>query len=51
MKENSFHQSIGGIFCNVSGKYTALCKYPKSEAEAEELAKHGQPKSPSKKMR
>ena len=49
MTGNSFYQSIGGIFCKVCGKDTALCKCPKSEAEAEELAKYGQPKLPVKK--
>ena len=49
MTGNSFYQSIEGIFCLVCGKDTGLCKCPKSEAEAEELAKHGQPKMPVKK--
>ena len=49
MTGNSFYQSIGGLFCKVCGKDTALCKCPKSEAEAEELAKHGHPKLPVKK--
>ena len=49
MTGNSFYQSIGGIFCLVCGNDTNLCKCPKSEAEAEELAKHGQAKMPVKK--
>ena len=49
MTGNSFYHSIGGIFCSNCSKDTGLCKCPKSEAEAEELAKKGQPKKPVKK--
>ena len=49
MTGNSFYQAIGGIYCKVCGDDTAVCKCPKSEEEAEELAKQGQPKKPVKK--
>ena len=49
MTGNSFYSAIGGLFCKTCGKETNLCKCPKSEAEAEELAKKGQPKLPVKK--
>ena len=49
MTGNSFYNAIDGIFCQVCGKDTNLCRCPKSEAEAEELAKNGQPKLPVKK--
>ena len=49
MTGNSFYSSIEGLFCKTCGKETNLCKCPKSEAEAEELAKKGQPKLPVKK--
>ena len=49
MTGNSFYAAIDGIFCQVCGKDTNLCRCPKSEAEAEELAKNGQPKLPVKK--
>jgi len=49
MTGNSFFASIEGIFCQVCGKDSAVCRCPKSEAEAEELAKSGQPKMPVKK--
>ena len=40
MTGNSFYQSIGGIVCKVCSQDTGLCKCPKSEAEANEIAKH-----------
>ena len=46
---NSFYSAIEGLFCITCGNETNLCKCPKSEAEAEELAKKGQPKLPVKK--
>ena len=49
MTGNTFYNAIDGIFCQVCGKDTNLCRCPKSEAEAEELAKNGQPKLPVKK--
>ena len=49
MTGNSFYNAIDGIFCQVCGNDTNLCRCPKSEAEAEELAKNGQPKLPVKK--
>ena len=49
MTGNSFYSSIEGLFCKTCGKETNLCKCPKSEAEAEEMAKKGQPKLPVKK--
>ena len=49
MTGNAFYSVIGGLFCKTCGKETNLCKCPKSEAEAEELAKKGQPKLPVKK--
>ena len=39
MTGNSFYSVIGGIICQVCGKDTIACRCPKSEAEAEELAK------------
>ena len=36
---NSFYAVIGGLYCEVCGLDTNLCKCPKSEAEAEELAR------------
>ena len=44
MTGNSFYNLIGGIYCKVCNKDTAECKCPKSEAEAEELAKHDKSK-------
>ena len=41
MTGNSFYNLIGGIYCKVCDLDTAECKCPKSEAEAIELAKHG----------
>ena len=49
MTGNAFYSVIGGLFCKTCGKETNQCKCPKSEAEAEELAKKGQPKLPVKK--
>ena len=39
MTGNSFYSVIGGIICQICGKDTISCRCPKSEAEAEELAK------------
>jgi magnesium-transporting ATPase (P-type) len=39
MTGNSFYSAIGGLFCQTCGSDTNLCKCPKSEAEAEEIAK------------
>ena len=39
MTGNSFYSVIGGIICQICGKDTISCTCPKSEAEAEELAK------------
>ena len=46
---NSFYYAIEGIYCKICGLDTQLCKCPKSEAEAEELAKDGSAKKPVKK--
>ena len=46
---NSFYSAIEGIYCKICGEDTQLCKCPKSEAEAEELAKDGSNKKPVKK--
>jgi len=46
---NSFYAAIEGIYCKICGLDTSECKCPKSEAEAEELAKDGSPKKPVKK--
>ena len=40
MTGSSFYNLIGGIYCKVCNLDTSHCKCPKSEAEAEELAKH-----------
>ena len=40
MTGNSFYSVIGGIVCQVCGADTIACRCPKSDAEAEELAKH-----------
>ena len=39
MTGNSFYAAIGGLYCEVCGADTNLCKCPKSEAEANELAR------------
>ena len=49
MTGNSFYCAIEGIYCKICGEDTQMCKCPKSEAEAEELAKNGSPKKPIKK--
>ena len=46
---NSFYYAIEGVYCKICGEDTQACKCPKSEAEAEELAKNGSPKKPVKK--
>ena len=48
MTGNSFYNAIEGIYCQICGEDTLTCKCPKSEAEAEELAKDGSPKKPVK---
>ena len=35
---NSFYLAIGGLICSTCGKDTNLCKCPKTEAEAEQIA-------------
>ena len=49
MTGNTFYAAIEGIYCEICGKDTQACKCPKSEAEAEELAKHNDIKMPVKK--
>ena len=49
MTGNSFYTAIEGIYCKICGLDTQECKCPKSEAEANELAKDGSPKKPVKK--
>ena len=49
MTGNSFYQAIEGIYCQVCNQDTIACKCPKSEEEAKEQAKHGNPKKPVKK--
>ena len=49
MTGNSFYAAIDGIVCQVCNKDSNLCKCPKSEAEAEEMAKNGQPRLPVRK--
>ena len=49
MTGNSFYYAIEGVYCKICGEDTQACKCPKSEAEAEELAKDGSPKKPVKK--
>ena len=36
---NSFYIAIGGLICSTCGKDSNLCKCPKTEAEAEQIAK------------
>ena len=46
---NSFFTAIGGLICSTCGKDSSLCKCPKTEAEAEQIAtKTGKPKEPIK---
>ena len=45
----SFYAAIGGLICQVCNKETNTCKCPKTEAEAEELAKRT--KSPQKEIK
>ena len=43
---NSFYIAIGGLVCSTCGKDSNLCKCPKTEAEAEQIAaKNGTPKA------
>ena len=43
---NTFYAAIGGLVCSTCGKDTNLCKCPKTEAEAKQIAdKTGQPKA------
>ena len=49
MTGNSFYAVIGGIICQNCKQDSNLCKCPKSEAEAEEMAKNGKPKLPVRK--
>jgi len=44
MTGNTFYSLIEGIYCQTCGNDTDLCKCPKSEAEAKELAKHSKDK-------
>ena len=47
---NSFYNSVGGLICEVCQKETNLCKCPKTESEAEQIAKKtGEPKKKVKK--
>ena len=47
---NSFYTSVGGLICEVCQEGTNLCKCPKTESEARQLAeKSGQEKKPVKK--
>ena len=46
---NTFYTAIGGLMCSTCGNGTNLCKCPKTEAEAEQLAKsNGTEKKPIK---
>ena len=46
---NSFYIAIGGLICSTCGKDSNLCKCPKTEAEAEQIAnKTGKEKAPIK---
>ena len=43
---NTFYSAIGGLICSTCGLDSNLCKCPKTEAEAEQIAnKTGKPKS------
>ena len=47
---NSFYNSVGGLICEVCQEDTNLCKCPKTESEAKQLAeKSGQPQKKVKK--
>ena len=46
---NTFYTAIGGLMCSTCGNETNLCKCPKTEAEAEQIAKsNGTEKKPIK---
>ena len=46
---NTFYSAIGGLLCSTCGQDSNLCKCPKTEAEAEQIAaKTGKQKSPIK---
>jgi len=46
---NTFYTAIGGLICSTCGAETNLCKCPKTEAEAEQIAKNtNTPKKPIK---
>ena len=43
---NTFYMAIGGLICSTCGNDSNLCKCPKTEAEAEQIAKKtGKPKA------
>ena len=47
---NSFYASVGGLICEICKEETNLCKCPKTESEAKQIAeKTGEPKKPVKK--
>ena len=47
---NSFYNAVGGLICEVCQLETNLCKCPKTESEAEQIAKKtGEPKKKVKK--
>ena len=47
---NSFYSSVGGLICEVCKEETNLCKCPKTESEAKQIAeKTGETKKPVKK--
>ena len=47
---NSFYNSIGGLICEVCQEDTNLCKCPKTESEAKQIAeKNGEPQKKVKK--
>ena len=47
---NSFYNSVGGLICEVCQKDTNLCKCPKTDSEAKQMAeKTGEEKKPVKK--
>ena len=45
MTGNDFYNAIEGVYCQICNKDTNLCQCPKSEAEAEELAKNSNDKT------